>query len=412
MRIANVVGARPNFVKVAPLLLAMHKHRGIKPLLIHTGQHYSPEMSDAFFRELEIARPDFNLNVGAASPVSQTAEIMKRLEPLLIKCKPHCLVVVGDVTSTLSGALAAVKLQIPVAHVEAGLRSFDRSMPEEINRVATDAISDLLFVSEPSGVENLLREGQAPRRVFLVGNVMIDTLKRFLAAARRSTTLMDLGLSERAGAAPRIRYAVVTLHRPATVDNLRVLGKLWEALLDLSEQIRVIFPVHPRTRKRLRQGRFRTPPDRGSRGDHTGLKMIPPLSYLQFLHLQSEATLVATDSGGVQEETTALGVPCLTLRENTERPLTVTEGTNTVVGLDPDRFRQEAGRILAGKSKQGRIPQIWDGHSAGRVVEILYDCYGRHRFLGTKKSAEARTTRAPSVTIPRTPGRRGLKRVR
>jgi UDP-N-acetylglucosamine 2-epimerase (non-hydrolysing) len=371
MRVMNIVGARPNFVKVAPLLMAMRKRSKTRPLLVHTGQHYSPEMSDDFFHELGIPEPDVNLEVGPASPAVQTAEIMKRLEALLIRQKPDVVVVVGDVTSTLAAALTAVKLEIPVAHVEAGLRSFDRTMPEEINRLVTDTVADLLFASEPSGVQNLLKEGRRPEQIFLVGNVMIDTLQRFLTAARRSSTLKDLGLVNHGDAAARIKYAVVTLHRPSTVDNPVAFRKIWRAIQNLARQIRIVFPVHPRTQVRLREGGFSVAPPRGLTGATRGMQVIPPLSYLRFLHLQSEATLVITDSGGIQEETTALGVPCLTVRENTERPITVTEGTNTIVGVDEKRFHAEAGKILAGDGKRGRIPRLWDGHSSERIVEIL-----------------------------------------
>jgi UDP-N-acetylglucosamine 2-epimerase (non-hydrolysing) len=379
MKVLNVVGTRPNFVKVAPLLMAMRRRSNIQPVVVHTGQHYSPEMSDDFFRELEIPEPDVNLEVGPASPAVQTAEIMKRLEPLVIRQRPDVVVVVGDVTSTLAAALTAVKLEIPVAHVEAGLRSFDRTMPEEINRLVTDTVSDLLFASEPSGVENLLHEGRRPDQIFLVGNVMIDTLQRFLTAARRSTTLNDLGLLNHGDTAPGIKYAVVTLHRPSTVDSPKVFRKIWRAIQNLARQIRVVFPVHPRTEARLRDGGFNVAPV-GRLADATrGMQVIPPLSYLRFLHLQSEATLVITDSGGIQEETTALGVPCLTVRENTERPITVIEGTNTIVGVDERRIQEEASRILSGKGKQGRVPRLWDGHASERIVEILGDSFGPPR---------------------------------
>jgi UDP-N-acetylglucosamine 2-epimerase (non-hydrolysing) len=371
MRIISVVGARPNFVKVAPLLSAMHQRPRIRHLLVHTGQHYSPEMSGHFFRELEIPEPDINLDVGPASPTSQTAEIMKRLEPLLIREKSDIVVVVGDVTSTLAAALTAAKLDIPIAHIEAGLRSFDRTMPEEINRQVTDVVCDLLFASEPSGVKNLLREGKRRDQIFLVGNVMIDTLQRFLALARKSNTIRDLGLNHSRGSGAPVKYAVVTLHRPATVDNPEVFRKIWRAIHDLARQIRVVFPVHPRTQSRLREAGWKAPSASDLSGTARGIQVIPPLSYLRFLHLQSEAAFVVTDSGGIQEETTALGIPCLTVRENTERPITVTEGTNTIVGVNEKRIRDEAKKILAGKSKKGRIPRLWDGHSSERIVEIL-----------------------------------------
>lgn len=376
MKVLNVVGARPNFVKIAPLLAEMRNQSGIQPLLVHTGQHYELEMSDSFFRDLDIPPPDVNLGVGSASSAAQTAEMMKRLESVMAEERPDVVVVVGDVNSTLAGALTAVKLGIPVAHVEAGLRSFDRSMQEEINRVVTDAISDLLFVSEPSGVENLLKEARSRNQIFLVGNVMIDTLRRFLPLARRSTTLMDLGLAEDHDHAKREKYAVLTLHRPATVDDFEVLSRIWTPLQEIAKEIRIIFPVHPRTKKRLQDLGFNSSLIGGTAHNPRGIQMTPPLSYLQFLHLQSEASLVITDSGGIQEETTALGVPCLTVRENTERPITVMEGTNTVVGLDPKKIREEVDKVLSGKGKQGRIPRLWDGHAAQRIVKILNDRLG------------------------------------
>jgi len=324
MKIVCVVGARPNFVKIAPLLKEMRKSGAIEARLVHTGQHYDAEMSASFFRDLEIPRPDFNLGVGSAGAVSQTKEIMNRLEPLLAEENPHLVVVVGDVNSTLAGALAATKVGIPVAHVEAGLRSFDRRMPEEINRILTDAVSDLLFASEPSGVENLRREGIPADRIFLVGNIMIDTLRASLAQACRSTVLRDLGLAERPGLPPRGGYALLTLHRQGLVDDPDLFKSVWQALEAVAREVPIIFPVHPRTQRRL--GRFGADfrPRRESGRDSAGIRMVGPLGYLQFLHLERAASLVMTDSGGVQEETTALGVPCLTLRENTERPITVT----------------------------------------------------------------------------------------
>lgn len=370
MKILNVVGARPNFVKIAPLLAEMRKHSGIRPLLVHTGQHYDLEMSDFFFQELDIPRPDVNLEVGSASAPRQTAQIMERLEPVLAGERPDLVVVVGDVNSTLAGALTAVKLGIPVAHVEAGLRSFDRTMPEEINRLVTDAISDFLFVSEPSGVENLLKEGRPANRIFLVGNVMIDTLKSCLARARQLEAFDDQELWGDHHSEGPARFALVTLHRPSTVDDAGVLRIIWQALEQIGRAIPVIFPVHPRTRQRLEdlglEGSRTAPPVHAN-----GVRLITPLSYLRFLRLESLATLVITDSGGIQEETTVLGVPCLTVRENTERPITLSEGTNILVGLDPERLKEEAHKILCGKGKQGRAPALWDGQAAQRIVGIL-----------------------------------------
>jgi len=361
MKILNVVGARPNFVKIAPLMGEMRKSLKIKPLLVHTGQHYDTEMSDTFFRDLHIPEPNYHLQVTPGSSASQVSEIMARLEPVMVAERPDAVLVVGDVNSTLAGALTASKLGVPVAHVEAGLRSFDRRMPEEINRVVTDAISDLLFVSEPSGVENLLREGRPRKQVFLVGNVMIDTLKRALGRTG----------SEAASPAARLesRYAVLTLHRQGLVDDPALFGRVWSALEEIGRRIPIVFPVHPRTRLRLRGLGFE--PSSGNGHENGGIHMIPPLGYLEFLSLQKAAAFVMTDSGGVQEETTALGVPCLTLRENTERPFTVTHGTNKVVGLDPERIRREVEWLLSGRSKQARATHLWDGRAAERIVRIL-----------------------------------------
>jgi UDP-N-acetylglucosamine 2-epimerase (non-hydrolysing) len=296
---------------------------------------------------------------------------MERLEPVLVRERPDVVVVVGDVNSTLAGALTACKLGIRVAHVEAGLRSFDRTMPEEINRVVTDAIADFLFVSEPSGVENLLKEGRPASQIFLVGNVMIDTLKSCLARARQLEPFADPEIWDECGSNRPARFALVTLHRPSTVDDAHVFRIVWQALEEISKEIPILFPVHPRTRKRLQELGLNSPPVAHPLAHPNGIRLIPPLSYLQFLHLESLATVVITDSGGIQEETTVLGVPCLTVRENTERPITVTEGTNTVVGLNPERLKEEACQILCGKGKQGRAPALWDGQAAQRIVGIL-----------------------------------------
>jgi UDP-N-acetylglucosamine 2-epimerase (non-hydrolysing) len=371
MKVLSVVGARPNFVKMAALMAEMQKHPGIRPLLVHTGQHYDLEMSDFFFQELGIPQPDINLEVGSASAACQVAQIMKRLEPVLVMERPDIVLLVGDVNSTLAGALTASKLGIPVAHVEAGLRSFDRTMPEEINRVVTDAISDFLFVSEPSGVENLLKEGRPTSRIFLVGNVMIDTLKSCLARARQLEPFADPEIGGENSSSRPARFALVTLHRPSTVDNARVLRTLWQVLEEIGKGIPIVFPVHPRTRKRLRDLGLEWPGIAQAFAHPNGIRLISPLSYLRFLHLESLATFVITDSGGIQEETTALGVPCLTVRENTERPITLTEGTNTLVGLNSDRLKEEVHQILCGKGKQGRAPALWDGQAALRIVGIL-----------------------------------------
>jgi UDP-N-acetylglucosamine 2-epimerase (non-hydrolysing) len=359
LRILNIVGARPNLVKIAPLMREMCKHSGIQPLLVHTGQHYDEKLSDVFFRQMGIPTPDFNLEVGSGSHAWQTAEILKRIEPLLVDREPDLVLVVGDVNSTIAASLASVKLGIRVAHVEAGLRSFDRTMPEEINRILTDAIANYLFVTEQEAIHNLLKEGRQRDHIYLVGNVMIDALRQFLPLARKSNIGRELGLLDGNIFLP---FAVLTLHRPSNVDSVRTLEKLLSAIDAVAEQLPVIFPVHPRTHDRLKDVRAK---------HHPRLRLIQPVGYLDFLSLIDRSRLVLTDSGGIQEETTALGVPCLTLRENTERPITVTEGTNQLVGQDPVKIVTAAREILAGKAKRGQVPQLWDGHTAERIIEVL-----------------------------------------
>jgi UDP-N-acetylglucosamine 2-epimerase (non-hydrolysing) len=376
MRILTIVGARPNFVKVAPLMDEMNHQPEIEAILVHTGQHYDYEMSRAFFEDLEIPEPHVNLEVGSGTPVAQTAEIMLRLERVMEQAQPDVVVVVGDVNSTLSAALTAVKMGRPVAHVEAGLRSFDRTMPEEINRVLTDAISDFLFVTEPSGAENLLREGRPEERIFLAGNVMIDSLRRFLPRAKRHALPAELSAWSKHNGQPAGAYGLVTLHRPSTVDNLETLRAIWEALKEIANDVPLIFPLHPRTQSRMKEGGLCEAWQDAS----NGVSLVPPMSYLPFLKLESEATLVITDSGGVQEETTALAVPCLTVRENTERPITVSEGTNVLVGLNGRRLVQEARKILGGEGKKGRVPRLWDGHASARIVRTLADQIIANRF--------------------------------
>jgi UDP-N-acetylglucosamine 2-epimerase (non-hydrolysing) len=359
MKIANIVGARPNLVKIAPLLREMQKHPEIQPLLIHTGQHYDEKLSDVFFRQMAIPKPDVNLEVGSGSHAWQTAEILKKMELVLLEQKPDLALVVGDVNSTIATALAAAKLGIEIVHVEAGLRSFDRAMPEEINRILTDALADYLFVTEKDAIENLVREGRPRERIYFVGNVMIDALRQFLPIAQKSTIGQELSLIDGKGYLP---FAVLTLHRPSNVDSPETLLKLLGAIEQVAHELPVIFPVHPRTHQRLK--------DVG-RGEHPGLRLIAPVGYLDFLCLLSHARLVLTDSGGIQEETTALGVPCLTLRENTERPITVTQGTNQIVGQDPARILAGAREILAGRTKTGCVPELWDGRAAERIVQVL-----------------------------------------
>jgi UDP-N-acetylglucosamine 2-epimerase (non-hydrolysing) len=359
LKLLSVVGARPNLIKIAPLLEAFSRRPGIETLLVHTGQHYDANLSELFFRELGIPEPDLNLEVGSASHAVQTAEIMRAFEPVVEERRPDAVIVVGDVNSTIACGLVAVKLGVRLVHVEAGLRSFDRSMPEEINRVLTDAISDLLFCTEESGVRNLRREGIAEERINLVGNVMIDTLLRHREKADQSRILADLGLAPRS-------FAVLTLHRPANVDDPAVLGRLVEALEEIHADLAIVFPVHPRTRQKLAAfgfaERLAALPE---------LRLVEPLGYLDFLKLMAEARLVLTDSGGIQEETTILGVPCLTLRENTERPITVECGTNRLVGRDPGRIVSAWRGIRDGAAAPLRVPPLWDGRAAERIAEIL-----------------------------------------
>jgi UDP-N-acetylglucosamine 2-epimerase (non-hydrolysing) len=352
MKITHVVGARPNFMKAAPVITALAKRTKVRQMLVHTGQHFDVNMSDVFFEQLGMQQPDVNLQVGSGTHAQQTAEIMSRFEPVILEQRPDLVLVYGDVNSTVAAALVCSKLGVPVGHVEAGLRSFDRGMPEEINRLITDQISDLLFTPSADGNKNLKNEGVAEEKIHLVGNVMIDTLMRMLPSAAQHLPA-DLPS----------RYALVTLHRPSNVDNLEWLAELMRTLDDLSHQMPVIFPIHPRTRERLREAQID--------GGRNGLRLSAPASYLEFLALQSKAAVVVTDSGGIQEETTFLGVPCLTVRENTERPITVECGTNTLVGRSFERLQREMQNVLAGKAKQGTIPPLWDGAAAERIAAVV-----------------------------------------
>lgn len=352
--VMHIVGARPNFMKMAPAHAALAA-RGVPQSIVHTGQHYDAAMSDIFFRELGVPDPDYNLNVGSGSHAQQTGEIMMRLEPLLIDHKPDWVVVYGDVNSTVAASIVAVKLRLRVAHVEAGLRSRDRSMPEEINRLLTDQISDLLFTPSEDGNVNLAAEGIPPERIRFVGNVMVDTLLKMLPAASERLPV----LRNRFGVG---RFAVLTLHRPSNVDDEATLRRLLDTLADLSRQLPLIFPIHPRTRGAL-SDLIGSLPD--------SLILAEPLGYLDFLALQSGATVVITDSGGVQEETTVLGVPCLTIRPNTERPVTITLGTNKLVAADSQLLRFEFERALAGQGKKGTRPPLWDGLAAERIADVL-----------------------------------------
>jgi UDP-N-acetylglucosamine 2-epimerase (non-hydrolysing) len=357
VKILAVVGARPNFVKIAPLLVELAKHPYVSTTLVHTGQHYDAQMSDAFFANLEMPRPDVNLKVQSSGAVTQIADIMTRLEPVLHDVRPDMVVVVGDVNSTLAAALTAVKVGLPLAHVEAGLRSFDRSMPEEVNRILTDSVSDLLFTTEPAANENLAREGVARDKVHFVGNVMIDTLLRYRERAGTSDVLARLGLEPKG-------YAALTLHRPSNVDDEGTLGILLGAIARIQDEMTVVFPVHPRTRQRLESLGAVLPP-------MPRLRLADPLPYLDFLQLMANAQCVLTDSGGIQEETTALGIPCLTLRPGTERPITVTRGTNRIVGTDPKEIYASWRMVAEGRWPCGQVPELWDGQAAPRIVRIL-----------------------------------------
>jgi UDP-N-acetylglucosamine 2-epimerase (non-hydrolysing) len=359
LRIANIVGARPNFMKIAPLMAEYRKHAKIfAPTLIHTGQHYDVNMSKLFFDHLGLPKPDVYLGVGSGSHAEQTAKIMVKLEKILKKSRPDLVVVVGDVNSTMAAAIVAAKMCVPVAHVEAGLRSFDRTMPEEINRLVTDSLSDFCFTTSEDANENLRREGIPPEKIFFVGNVMIDTMLKLKAEAQKSKIRKRLGLGD--------SFGVVTLHRPSNVDDRAIFSQILGALGEISVKIPLIFPVHPRAKARISGFSMTKMLKKWS-----NLRLVEPLGYLDFMCLLSNATLVLTDSGGLQEETTVLGVPCLTIRENTERPVTITDGTNTLVGTDAAKIVGEAEKILAGKGKRGRVPKLWDGRAAERIVQIL-----------------------------------------
>ncbi len=360
LKIVNVVGARPNFMKIAPIVEEMQRYPGLASYLLHTGQHYDHVMSDLFFNQLGLPRPAVYLGVGSGSHAEQTAKIMIAFEKVLREIQPD-LVVVVDVNSTIACGLVAVKMGIKLAHVEAGLRSFDRTMPEEINRVLTDQISDYLFITEASALTNLKNEGIADEKIFFVGNVMIDTLLKHRQRAANSTILQKLDLRAR-------EYILVTLHRPANVDNPRILSGLMQVLKELSKQLPVVFPVHPRTQKQIEKLGLQQ-----ELAPLANLKLLEPMGYLDFLRCMDQARLVLTDSGGIQEETTVLNVPCITARDNTERPVTVSEGTNVVVGRNPERILEAAQSILRGELKHGATPKLWDGEAARRIVSILWE---------------------------------------
>ena len=359
-KIISIVGARPNFVKIAPVVKLLQKYKDINSLLIHTGQHYDREMSKVFFEDLDLPKPDIYLNVGSHSQASQTAKIMIGLERVLVQERPDLVIVVGDVNSTLAGALVASKLSIPIAHIEAGLRSFDMSMPEEINRILTDSVSEFLFTPSKDANNNLYREGIRKNKIYFVGNVMIDSLMKFKRTILKNDKLLNkLGIAKK-------DYSVLTMHRPSNVDNLKDLKKIVKSLSVIQKKIKILFPIHPRTKFFIKNF--------GLSKKLSAMKnvhMIDPLGYLDFLSLMNNSLFVMTDSGGIQEETTVLGIPCLTVRENTERPVTVKEGTNVIVGTNPARIIKESLKILDGNTKNGRVPELWDGKTAERIVKII-----------------------------------------
>lgn len=357
VKILNVVGARPNFMKMAPIVAAIERRRGeVSQVLVHTGQHYDEAMSASFFHDLGMPAPEINLGVGSGTHAEQTARVMLAFEPVLVAQQPDWVVVVGDVNSTMACALVASKLCVRVAHVEAGLRSFDRTMPEEINRIVTDHIADLLLTPSADADANLRREGISEDKIVRVGNVMIDTLLVQLDRARQSRVLEELELLPR-------EFIALTMHRPTNVDNPEALHQVFSALGEIARRLPIIFPAHPRTQARLREFKIKVPP---------GVRVLEPMGYLDFLRLWSNARLVMTDSGGLQEETTALGIPCLTLRENTERPITIEQGTNRLVGRAPERIKAAAFEILdCDRQPKARVPELWDGHAAERIVEAL-----------------------------------------
>ncbi len=377
MKIMSIAGARPNFMKLAAIADAVKTYNernvtlngctNIEHIIVHTGQHYDAKMSHSFFDDLGIPKPDVNLEVGSATHAVQVAEIMRLFEPVLLKEMPDALVVVGDVNSTIACTLVAAKINYPITakrkrpaiiHVEAGLRSFDRDMPEEINRILTDSISDLLFVTEQSGVNNLKDEGVPENKIHLVGNVMIDTLQKQLERAKHSNIKQTMGVKG--------RYGLVTLHRPSNVDSIETLQPLFETLIKISKKINLIFPIHPRTKNNAKQFKLFSLIE-----ECPGIQLTDPLGYLDFLNLTSTAILVITDSGGIQEETTYLGIPCVTLRENTERPITFEIGTNYLIGTSPSRIYKVVADILGGNGKDASIPQLWDGRTGERIIKKI-----------------------------------------
>ncbi len=359
MKIICVVGARPNFMKMAPILRAFRKYGHLQPLLVHTNQHYDAKMSDVFFKELGMAEPDIHLNAGSGTHAVQSADIMIRFEKALMDEKPGLVIVVGDVNSTLACSVASAKLHIPVAHVEAGLRSNDRSMPEEINRLVTDTLSDYLFTTESSGNENLIREGKKQNQIFFTGNVMIDTLVYTMPKIDQSSIIKQFPVKSG-------HYALVTLHRPSNVDQPDSLNRILTVFETITQSLPVLFPIHPRTRKNLDSFGFQSRVEKMK-----DLILTDPIGYIDFLNLMKNAKCVISDSGGLQEESTFLRVPCLTMRENTERPVTITVGTNTLVGSEPAVILGHFEKIMNGTYKKGDIPELWDGHAAERIADII-----------------------------------------
>jgi UDP-N-acetylglucosamine 2-epimerase (non-hydrolysing) len=355
-------------MKIAPLLAAFEGDESFELILVHTGQHYDDSMSGSFFRDLRIQRPKYHLEVGSGTHAQQTAEIMRRLEPVLMEEKPAGMIVVGDVNSTAAAALVAAKLGITVIHAEAGLRSYDRTMPEEINRIVTDALSDLLLVTEESGRKNLLKEGKEPKQIVMVGNLMVDSLRQNLEQALKSDVRQRLNIGDR-------RFGLVTLHRPANVDDEHSLCEILGALRRIAEDLDLYWPMHPRTKTRIQQGQF---PDLGN------IQVIDPLGYLDFLHLQAKATVVLTDSGGVQEESTVLGIPCLTLRTNTERPVTIEGGTNYLAGTRRDTILR-AWEQVRDHPKHGTVPPMWDGKAGVRSHDAIRDYFMREEHYGSSQ---------------------------
>lgn len=377
-----VVGARPNFMKMAPLLRALRARKDLpQAILVHTGQHYDADLKDRVFEDLGLPQPDIDLHVGSASHAVQTADVMKGFEPVLEQLCPSCVIVVGDVNSTLACSLVAAKLNVPVAHVEAGLRSYDRTMPEEINRVLTDQIADILYTTERTALDNLLREGISSSRIHFVGNLMIDSLLSALPHASMPADVSGL----------KPGFALVTLHRPSNVDNPETLNRVLELLKDVADRVPVVWPMHPRTRANLERFSLNVPASREP------IVVQPPQGYLAMVALMRNARMVLTDSGGVQEETTALGVPCLTLRTNTERPITVEEGTNTIVGTDRGRLLAEVENILSTGGKSGRVPEFWDGHAAERVAAHLADWLEERQMAIADSRSETPSKQAQAV---------------